>query len=31
MIAKADVDFKTDIDKREYVEYLENKLKELLK
>lgn len=31
MIAKADIDFKTDIEKREYVEYLEKQLKEMLK
>lgn len=31
MIAKADIDFKTDIDKREYAASLESKIREMLK
>ena len=31
MIAKADIDFNTDIEKRSYAEKLENEIKELLR
>lgn len=31
IIAKADIDYETNLEKREHVEYLENKLREELK
>lgn len=31
IISKADVDFNTNVEKREYVEYLEKRLMELLR
>lgn len=31
MIAKADIDFDTNVEKREYAQKLENKIKELMR